>query len=246
MKTVAIIQARMGSTRLPGKIMRRVCGKSILAHVIERVKDSESLDDIIVATTTNVSDDEIVAECEKNDWHFFRGSESHVLERYYKAASSYHADVIVRITSDCPLFDPQILSEMLHFFRNQIDTGKNLDYLSNVIVRTFPRGLDAEIFTFAALEKAYQNASTDQDREHVTSYIYKNPELFVMDNFKSERNLSEYRWTLDVEEDFRLIEAIYSDLYKKNKLFTTQEVLDLLKEKPELMKLNQHVLQKHI
>ena len=246
MKIVAIIQARVGSTRLPGKVMKILHDKTILAHVISRIKDCLLLDEVVIATTTSARDDVIVAEAEKYGVKSFRGSEEDVLERYYLAAKKYNADVVVRITSDCPLFDPEILSEMLEYFKAETIQGLPINYLSNCLNRSYPRGLDAEVFTFETLEQAFQKAQKPYEREHVTPYIYERPEIFTLHNQIWDKDFSHYRWTLDTEDDWKLIRAIYFNLYQEGEIFKTEEVINLLREKPELIKLNSHVNQKVI
>lgn len=241
MKTVAIIQARMGSTRLPGKVLRQLCGQSVLAHVVARVKSAQCLGGVMVATTTSSADDAVVAECHRLNIPFFRGSEENVLARYFGAAKLAGAETIVRVTSDCPLFDGTLLDEMLAAFDDA-----HVDYLSNTLKRTFPRGLDAEIFTFAALERANREAVKPPEREHVTPFLYQHPELFRLRSFEDETDLSAHRWTLDTPEDWQLIEALYQALYRPDRIFSTQDVLKLLKERPELAMLNAHVEQKTI
>ena len=244
MKTVAIIQARMGSTRLPGKVMKQLCGRTVLAHVISRVQACPLVHEVIVATTTLPADDVIVAESKKCEAKWFRGSEEDVLERYYLTAKEHKAEVIVRVTSDCPLFDPEVLTQMLDYFSTQTTEGLEIDYLSNTMNRRHPRGLDAEVFTFDALDTAFREAHQAYEREHVTSYIYEHPEIFALHGQTNDEDLSAYRWTLDTPEDLKLIEAVYSYLYWEGELFTTDEVLALLREKPELVKLNAHMKQK--
>ena len=161
MKVVAIIQARMGSTRLPGKVMKRLCGKTILSHVISRVRACSLVDEIVVATTTSLADNVIVTESEKFGVNWFRGSEEDVLERYYLAAKEHQADTVIRVTSDCPLLDAEILDQLLSYFQEENSNGLNIDYLSNSLKRSFPRGLDVEIFTYSALELAYNSATKD-------------------------------------------------------------------------------------
>ncbi|MBE8998091.1 MULTISPECIES: glycosyltransferase family protein [unclassified Nostoc] len=246
MKTVAIIQARMGSTRLPGKVMKELCGKTILAHVIYRVQACLLVNEVIVATTTSLADDVIVEEAEKWGAKWFRGSEEDVLERYYLAAKQYNADVVVRVTSDCPLFDSELLSQMLEYFNNKTLEGLQIEYLSNCLNRSYPRGLDAEIFMFESLEKAFLEAQKPYQREHVTPYIYEQLERCTLHNQTNYEDISNYRWTLDTEEDWKLIEAVYTDLYQEGKIFSTNEVLSLLRAKPELVKLNAHVQQKQL
>jgi spore coat polysaccharide biosynthesis protein SpsF len=246
MKIVAIIQARMGSTRLPGKVMKRLCDKTILAHVISRVQACLLVDQVVVATTTSIADDVIVTEAEKCGAKWFRGSEEDVLERYYLAAKQYKADVVVRVTSDCPLFDPDILSQMLEYFKNETIQGLQIDYLSNCLHRSYPRGLDAEVFTFEVLEKAFKEAEKPYEREHVTPYIYQHPEIFALHNQTNDHDISHYRWTLDTEDDWKLIEAVYADLYQEKKIFQTEQILDLLMNKPELINLNFNPKQKEL
>jgi spore coat polysaccharide biosynthesis protein SpsF len=246
MRIVAIIQARMGSTRLPGKVMKELCGKTVLAQVIFRVQACLLVDEVVVATTTSKADDVVVAEAEKYGAKWFRGSEEDVLERYYLAAKEYNADVVVRVTSDCPLFDPEVLSQMLEYFKNETFEGLQIDYLSNCLNRSYPRGLDAEVFTFDVLEKAFTEAKKPYEREHVTPYIYEHPDIFSLHNQTNDDDISNYRWTLDTADDWKLIEAVYADLYRKEEIFTTDEVIALLGVKPELVKLNANVKQKEL
>ncbi len=246
MRIVAVIQARMGSTRLPGKVMKKICGKTVLGHVIERVQACVLLNDVVVATTLSPADDVIVPETAAYGAKSFRGSEKDVLERYYQAGQQYHAELIVRITADCPLFDAHLLTDMLVFFHSMQVSGTKIDYLSNSLTLSYPRGLDIEIFTFAALERAFLSATEAYEREHVTPYIYQRPEMFSLHGYTSDEDLSRYRWTLDTEEDLVLIEKIYAALYDQDRLFTTDQVIKLLKERPELVKINAHVEQKKL
>jgi spore coat polysaccharide biosynthesis protein SpsF len=247
MKTVAIIQARTGSTRLPGKVMKTLSGKTVLGHVISRVKACPLVDEVVVATTAAAKDNVIVTESAKHGAMYFRGSEDNVLERYYLAAKQFNADIIVRITSDCPLFDPQLLSKMLGYFHKNNTPEKHIDYLSNTLSRSFPRGLDAEIFTFDALQLATQEASQPFEMEHVTPYLYQHPEKFSLAEYRNETDLSHYRWTLDTEEDYSLLAAIFATLDDgNNSIFPTEAVLSFLKKRPELVALNAHIEQKKL
>jgi spore coat polysaccharide biosynthesis protein SpsF len=241
-RTVAIIQARMGSSRLPGKVMRVLAGRSVLAHVVERVRLCLLVDEVVVATTTSAADEAIVAEAQKLGVRCFRGSEEDVLARYYAAARDALADVVVRATSDCPLFDPELLEHMLRQFRAAAAAGEPLDYLSNTLERSYPRGLDAEIFTFAALERAHREARAPAEREHVTPYLYRHPERFHVRGVKGERDLSRHRWTLDTPEDWAFISAVFEQLGKQR--FGMEAVLEVLERRPELLALNAHVKQK--
>jgi len=231
----------MRSTRLPGKVLRQLCGQSVLASVVARVKSAGRLDGIVVATSTLPADDAVAAECKRLNVSSFRGSEEDVLSRYFGAAKMAGAETIVRVTSDCPLFDGVLLDEMLKMF-----SGAGADYLSNTLKRTFPRGLDAEIFTSAALMRANRDAIKPHEREHVTPYFCEHPELFRLRSFEGAVDLSAHRWTLDTLEDWHFVEAVYQALYCPPALFTTNDVLKLLKEQPELTMLNVHVEQKPI
>lgn len=236
MKTVAIIQARIGATRLPGKVLKKLCGRTVLDHVILRVRRARRVDGVIVATTTELRDDPVIAECEHLNVPSFRGSEQDVLGRYFGAAQASGAEAVVRVTADCPLFDGTVLDEMLAVF-----SGSAADYLSNVQRRTFPRGLDAEIFTFAALSRAHQEATHPHEREHVTPYIYQHPERFRLSSFEGPEDLSAHRWTLDTPDDWRFIQSVYGTLCDN---FSTADVLKLLRDQPELARINSHVRQK--
>ncbi len=244
MKTVAIIQARMGSTRLPGKVMKELCGRTVLAHVIERVRSCSVLDAVVIATTLLPADDVIVVEAERCGVEWYRGSEDDVLGRYYGAARQCAADIVVRITADCPLFDPVVLEKMLTYFTEERKGRRGPDYVSSTLRRTYPRGLDAEVFTYDALESAFHNAKKPYEREHVTPYIYQHPELFSLKGYERDDDLSELRWTLDTEEDFRLIQEIYNALYDGDKIFFTDEIIALMRAHPELARMNVHIEQK--
>lgn len=246
MKTVAIIQARMGSTRLPGKVLKDLCGQSVLAHVVHRVAATAQVDEIVVATTDDPIDEAIVRAGSDLGIAVYRGSESDVLARYFGAAQQHQADVVIRVTSDCPLFDASVLEEMLSVFLKGQNQNIALDYLSNTLTRAYPRGLDAEIFTFSALQQAYKNAHASYEREHVTPYIYQHPELFHLQNFGCDQDHSSHRWTLDTEEDWMLISKVYEYLYSAGQIFSTEQVLGLLSQHPELVLLNADVEQKKL
>jgi spore coat polysaccharide biosynthesis protein SpsF len=237
-RTIAIIQARMGSTRLPGKVLMKLAGRSVLAHVVQRTASAKSLTQAVVATTTGPADNAIVDECARLDTPVFRGSEEDVLDRYFRAAEKFGAERIVRITSDCPLYDGGLLDRML--------TAFDADYMSNVLKRTFPRGLDTEIFTFSNLKRAHREAKQSPEREHVTPYFYQHPELFRLQSYEEAPDLSGHRWTLDTPEDWEFLQRVYTALYRPGGIFTTAEVLNLLRERPELTKINAHIEQKKL
>ena len=242
-KVVAIVQARMSSTRLPRKVMATICGKPVLLHIIDRLKECKLLDDIVIATTVNNIDDIIFNAVKNYDKSIglFRGSEENVLERYYLAAKKFNVDVVVRVTSDDPLIDPTVVDDLISEF-----LMNSCDYVSNSLNRTFPLGLDAEVFSFDALERAHQNASQDYEREHVTPYIIENPDKFKLLNVSNDIDLSHLRWTLDTKEDFEFIDAVYQRIYPEKQMFFMDDVLDLLDKEPGLIDINKHIEQKKV
>lgn len=238
MRAVAIVQARMGSTRLPGKVLMQLAGRSVLERVIRRLRRSSKLSTIVVATTTSPNDDCIVTECERLGVKSYRGSEPDVLDRYYRAVEATEADVVVRVTSDCPLIDAEVLDETIAEFEST-----RADYVSNCVPRTFPRGLDAEVIARSALAQAWQEAGNPYQREHVTPYIYEHPELFKLCFHRTTVDYSRYRWTLDTAEDFELLNEVCS-YFGADDSFGWREVLALMELRPELAELNSNVLQK--
>ena len=240
MTTLAIIQARMGSSRLPGKVLMDLCGTSVLARVVGRLGRSQEITQIVVATTSAPADDAIVHGCERLQVSCFRGAEDDVLGRYYECARTYPANAIVRITSDCPLIDPNLVDETIRVFRHE-----QADYASNVIPRTYPRGLDTEVFTFDALDRAWREAREPHQREHVTPYLYEHPQIFRLASRSGAADYSRYRWTVDTREDLELLRAIYSRFHGDDD-FSWQDVIALMKREPELAELNSQVLQKSL
>jgi len=243
MTVLAIIQARMGSTRLPGKILKEVNGKPLLAYQIDRVRQSKCIEKIVIATTVEQKDDQIVAFCEQYNVEYYRGSENDVLARYYEAAEQFGGDIIVRLTSDCPIIDPVVIDETIRYY---IDHASEFDYVSNTIERTYPRGLDTEVFSEGALEKSYKDAILERDREHVTAYMYSNPEKFRIGSISNPQNLGNHRWTVDTSEDFQLVELILSNLYSENQFFNMRDVIELLDKHPDWVQLNYHIEQKKL
>lgn len=238
MKIVAIIQARVGSSRLPGKVLKPIEGRSMLARVVERVHRSRHVSDVLVATTDLAVDDAIVAECEKCAVQVSRGDQDDVLDRYHRAAQLAEADVVVRITSDCPLIDPEITDRTVESFLEF-----SPDYASNALERTYPRGLDTEVISFQALTRAWRTAHKSYEREHVTPYIYEHPEEFKLISVKANRDYSFHRWTVDTPEDLEFIRAVYGHLNQAG-CFSWRDVLELLERQPELIGLNSSVMQK--
>lgn len=243
MKVVAIIQARMGSTRLPGKILKTVMNKTLLEYQLERVQQAVLIDEIVVATTEKNSDNAIVELCESLGINVYRGSENDVLSRYYETAIKFKADIVVRLTSDCPLIDPVIIDQVIQLHLNHKDT---VDYTSNTLARSFPRGLDVEVLSFGALKEAYESASSGSQREHVTAYLYANPDKFQLANLKSMENLANHRWTVDTAEDFELIKRIIEATSPNTSEILMQDVVDLLNENPSWLAINAHIEQKKL
>jgi spore coat polysaccharide biosynthesis protein SpsF len=242
MKTVAIIQARMGSSRLPGKVLLDLAGEPMLARVVHRVRRAEILEDVIVATTTEPADDELAGLCAARGWHYFRGSQDDVLDRYYHAARENTADLVVRITSDCPLIEPEIIDQV---GRELLGHHTAADYACNFLPeRTYPRGLDVEAFWFDTLKRLWQEDQNPAWREHVTQYLHHHPERFAILGVKNEVNLSMLRWTVDTPEDFELVERIYGRF--GNDRFSWKEVLKLFRENPDWLEVNSQVRQKVI
>jgi len=241
MKRVAIVQARTGSTRLPGKVLLELAGRPVLARVLERLGQCRKLDETVVATSNRENDDAIAKLCRELAIPCFRGSENDVLDRFYHAARIHKAGTIVRITADCPLLDPGLIDRMLIRFD---DLAPPADYLSNTLERTFPRGLDVEIFSLTALATAWRRAITPAEREHVTPYIYRHPERFRLAGFSGRPDLSHHRWTLDTPEDYELISTIYKALDQPIRLFTTEDIVEFLDEHPEVYALNRKIVQK--
>lgn len=240
MKVVAIIQARMGSTRLPGKVLLDLAGEPILGRVMNRTQRAQTLVEVVVATTVQPVDDAIVRLCAERGWPCFRGSEEDVLDRYYQTAMAHQADVVVRITSDCPLIEPEVIDRVVREF---LDLQPEVDYSCNVLPRrTFPRGLDTEVMRFDVLERAWREDHNPAWREHVTPYIYHNPDLFRIHGVTNEVDYSHLRWTVDTPEDLDFVRRIYDHFGHDH--FTWQEVLEVLEEHPEWLEINRTVQQK--
>ena len=232
MNIIAIIQARMNSTRLPNKVMAEISGHPLLYYVCYRARKAVTVNDTVVATTTHVSDDAIAGFCRQAGIPCFRGSEEDVLDRYYQAAKVSGADVIVRLTADCPLLDPAVIDRVVGVF----GTG-DYDYVSNSIEVSYPDGLDTEVMKYAALERAWREACLKSEREHVTSYIWKHPELFRLMNVKNEVDYSTMRWTVDEPEDLAFIQQIYEH-FGSSPECSWQEIILYLRENPRLSSMN--------
>lgn len=236
---VVIVQARMTSTRLPGKVMREVLGRPLLAYELERIARARTCSRFVVATTTNDVDDNIADFAKGCGWEVWRGPEHDVLERYRGAAEAFGADVVVRLTADCPLIDPGVIDRVVGALADR-------DYVANTYgKRTFPRGLDTEVFTAAALKQAAAEAGEPREREHVTPYIYNHPELFRLGGVENATDQSRFRWTVDTEEDFMLIRAILEKNAPANPMFSWENIVNFMDDNPELFEVNCHVRQKY-
>ncbi len=237
MKT-AIIQARRGSTRLPGKVLADIAGEPMVQRVIERVKAATLLDKVILATTVEERDTPLATLAGSLDVEVFRGSVDDVLDRYYQAAKSFGVEVVVRVTADCPLMDPSIIDRAVTTFLEG-----DCDYASTAYpVPTFPDGLDVEVFSIWTLEKAWKGTSLPSEREHVTPYIWKNPHIFRLKNIVNPEDLSAMRWTVDEERDLQFVREVYCHLDDgTGRIFGMNEVLSLLERHPELLEINQGI-----
>ena len=235
MHTVAIVQARMVSTRLPGKILKPLAGKPALWHLINRLGYCKRLDQAVIATTTEEEDDVVEQFCRVHDVPCFRGSEEDVLDRYYQAAKTFNADPIVRITADCPVIDPTIVDEVVEGY-----SKGNFDVYG--LGGEFPDGLDCGLFSFWTLEDTWKHATLPSEREHVGPYMGKHPEKYRIGRYEKFKGLGHHRWTLDEQADLRSLEAVFDRLYRPGKIFFTQEILDLLEKEPQLMEINAGII----
>lgn len=247
MKIGAVIQARASSTRLPGKVLKELpygSGITVLEQVIRRLKKSQKISDVIVATTTEKEDDELVNIAQRQGVEHFRGSKKDVLSRYYFASKENGLKIIVRITSDCPCIDPDVVDSVV---KKHIDS--KADYTSNTLKKTFPHGLDTEVLNFDTLEKVHIEAKQDFEREHVCPYIYKsNPQTFKISSVEAPDRLHapDIRITLDTEQDYVLLCAVFDYLYSENDFFVAEDVIKLFSDKPWLKLINKTVTQKKI
>lgn len=231
-KIIAIVQARLGSKRLNSKVLKILYKQPLLSHVIERLRASKKIDQIVLATTDKSEDKPLTSLALKLGIGVYTGSEYNVLERFYYAAKRYDGDIIVRITADDPFKDPEIIDRGIDIFLS----SQEFDYVSNTIYPTYPEGLDVEIFTFKSLEKAYNaNDLLLSDKEHVTPYIWKNPQKFKLYNFRYKENLSHLRWTIDYKEDYFFAKKVYEKLYPIKKIFNKDDILHLCHDDSEVL-----------
>ena len=242
-RIVAVIQARIGSSRLPSKVLMDIAGRPMLWHVVNRLNYSSLINNIVIATTTEGEDDAIEGFCAREGIDCYRGSEENVLDRYYQAAKFYKADIIVRITADCPLIDPHVSDKVISGYLKNMS---NFDGASNIINRRYPRGLDTEVISLATLEKTWKEAKSPHQTEHVTPYIYEHPELFKLLSIENDVDLSGLRWTVDEEVDLKLVRELYARLYKSGKSFFLDDILQVLTKEPHLVEINKFVKQKKV
>lgn len=231
-KITCIIQARTDSTRLPNKVLKKIESVPMVAHIINRVKKSKNIKQIILATTSKKSDEVLLEIAEKLKIIGFAGDEDDVLGRFFNAATLFSADPIIRITGDCPLIDPGLLDDMIEIFLKN-----DYDYVSNTIERTFPDGLDIEIFSYNVLKKVHQETKWSSEREHVTPYIIKNMDLFNVYNYKNKENLSKLRWCVDEEKDLLMIKHIFQEM-RPELYFSTEDIIELVSKNPKISKIN--------
>lgn len=234
-KATVIIQARTQSTRLPNKVLALINDKPLIWYIIERLKSCERVEQIILATSNREEDKKLIEIANDCKVLSFVGDENDVLSRFYQATLKFNADPIVRITGDCPLVDPDLLDKMLGFYLEN-----NYDFVSNTIIPTYPDGLDIEIFSFKSLRKTFNEAKLKSEKEHVTPYIWKNPGIFQLYNYRNKEELSNYRWTVDEQLDLELIRQIYSN-FKPKIIFSFQDVIEMGKLNPQIFKINEKI-----
>lgn len=231
----AIIQARMGSTRLPHKVMAEIMGKPLLWHVVDRLRDSKYLDLITVATSIAQYDDTIEIWARNNSIKCFRGSEENVLKRYFDAAVSTGSKIIVRITADDPFKDYNIMDSVIEKLIEE-----KADFACNNYPPSFPEGMDIEVFTMDALQAAFEHSNTSVEQEHVTQYFYNNISQFKTAFLTNQDNISFLRWTVDTEKDLAMTREVYRNLYKPHRKFMIDDILELIKRRPEIADINRN------
>lgn len=230
---LAVLQARVTSSRLPGKVLKPILGRPMLARQIERALQATKVDRLVVATSSDPSDDGLEALCREISVPCFRGSLHDVLDRFYRAAGPWQPEHCVRITGDCPVLDPEVMDAVIDFY---LQGG--YDYASNAVEPTFPDGLDVEIFRFAVLEAAWKEARLPSQREHVTPFIHQQPDRYRIGHYRHTEDLSHLRWTVDEQEDFELITRIFEALYPAEPRFRMGDILELLRQRPDWLALN--------
>jgi spore coat polysaccharide biosynthesis protein SpsF len=244
MKTLAIVQARLGSSRFPGKVLQPILGRPMLWYIVDRLRHVPSVASIVVAVPDGPKDAPLRQFCQENGIQSFSGNEFDVLDRFYRAAKEYGGDPILRITADCPLVDPALIQELIEIYQRGnydhigVATGAGADHLQE---GRFPDGLDCECFSFAALERSWREATDVRDREHVTRYMWHNPHLFRCNNLMAKRPYPKFRLTVDHLDDFLLVTKIYESLYSPDRPFLLDDVMNFLNKNPQLLEINRRV-----
>ncbi|MDO7845550.1 glycosyltransferase family protein [Hymenobacter sp. M29] len=240
-RVLTVVQARMGSSRLPGKVLLPLAGQPLLVRMVERVQRARLAGTVVVATTTEAADDVLADLCAAHGIECFRGDALDLLDRHYQAARQHGADVVLKIPSDCPLIDPAIIDEVVRFY---LDFAERYDFVSNLHPPTFPDGNDVEVMPFAALETAWREAKRPLEREHTTPFFWENPGRFQIGNvtWDAGRDYSmSHRWTIDYPEDYAFISAVYEALYPTKPDFGLSDILHLLEQRPDIAQLNAHL-----
>ena len=240
-KILTVVQARMGSSRLPGKVLLPLAGQPLLVRMLERVQRASMAGTVVVATTTDPADDAVAACCTAHRLECFRGDALDLLDRHYQAARHYQADVVLKVPSDCPLIDPAVIDEVVRFY---LDFAERYDFVSNLHPATFPDGNDVEVMPFTALETAWREARRPLEREHTTPFFWENPDRFDIGNvtWDAGKDFSmSHRWTIDYPEDYAFISAVYDALYHQNPAFGLDDILRLTAERPSIAQLNAHL-----
>ena len=237
---IAIIQARMGSTRFPQKMMKSIFGKPLIELYVNRVKPSKLIDQIVIATTTKPEDNVFEKIATKAEIELFRGSENDLLDRYYMCAKHYGTPTgVVRLTSDDVFVDHEVIDHAIAVYQ-----AEQVDFVTNHFEPTYPEGLDVEIYRFDTLEKAWRNATLLSEREHVFPFIQNHPEQFKIINFKQKKNYSHLRWTIDYECDYDMAKLVYNHLYEKKPIFLQKDIIEIIRQYPEIAKVNSHIKRK--
>ena len=246
MRTVAVIQARMGSNRLPGKVLKPILGRPMLWHIVERVRAAPSIDEVVVALPDGPADEELREFCSTNDITSFSGSELDVLDRFYQAAKMYGADPVLRITADCPFVDPELVEKLVELYWSgsydyaAVAAGADAPSLAG---ERFPDGLDSECFSFASLEHAWKEAQDSRDREHVTRFIWRRKGRFRCTKLLADRKYPPLRLTVDYPQDFVVASRIYEKLFGEGNIFHLADIVDLLGREPDIIKPNEHLIE---
>ena len=237
-RIVTVIQARTGSTRLPGKVLMPLAGEPLLVRMVQRVKRAKLAGTVVVASTTEKEDDPIEAICNEKGWNIYRGHATDLLDRHYQAAKIFNADAVVKIPSDCPLIDPMVIDKVLSVY---IENFPCVDFVSNLHPPTYPDGNDVEVMKFSVLETAWKEASLPMEREHTTPFIWERPERFKLMNVSWDTGLNysmSHRWTIDYPEDYKFISKVYDELYPANPNFGLNDILNVLNAKSEIFEIN--------